>query len=72
MFSVLAQCEVFFLESQACLPYLSGIGTEYTDQAENTAQTRQTNDTIGTVNNQRPGQWILCMISWKTVAVFDY
>ena len=54
MFFVLAQCEVFFLESQACLPYLSGIGTEYADQAENTAQTRQTNDTIDTVNNQRP------------------
>lgn len=30
----------FFLESQACLPYLSGVGTEYADQAEKAAQTR--------------------------------
>ena len=28
IFSVFAQCEGFCLESQACLPYLSGAGTE--------------------------------------------
>jgi len=36
-----------------CLPYLSGVGTEYADQAEKAAQTRQTDDTCGIVNNQR-------------------
>ena len=51
--SVFAQCEGFCLESQACLPYLSEVGTEYADQAEKADQTRQTGDTSGTVNNQR-------------------
>ncbi len=71
MLSVLAQCEAFFLESQACLPYLSGVGTEYADQAEKAAQTRQTND-----NSKQYRQQSTNLVngfysnSWKTVADF--
>ena len=65
----------FFLESQACLPYLSGVGTEYADQAENTAQTRQTNGTSGTVNNQRNlvnGLYAWSAGRWSQLSTIEY
>lgn len=53
MLSLFAQRERLFLEPQACLPNLSGVGTEYANQAEKATQARQAGSIGDTVNNQR-------------------